>query len=168
MVFQRNIFLGITVTLTVAVLVLSIFLFWKSYRVIVVPAVTEKEFWMDSRAVSPSYLEQFGSFMGQLIFSKSSQTAVSQRNIILRHTDPSFSTQLSKKLYEEEQKLNKENASYIFFPKETKVDLKTSEVTLIGDRSIYVSGNIISNEKVAYVLSFKSKWLKTFTYWDLF
>jgi conjugal transfer pilus assembly protein TraE len=117
----------------------------------------EKEFWVDSRGVSGSYLEQFGGFIGQLLLSKSAQTAQNQRAILLRHTDPSFSTLLSKKLGEEEQKLLKENASYVFYPIEARSNPKTNEVLLIGDRTIYVSGTSISSERVRYILSFSNQ-----------
>ena len=109
---------------------------------------------MDSTSVSPTYLEQFGSFLGQLILTKSAQTAPSQRGIILRHTDPSFSTQLSKKLLEEEQKLMKENVSYVFFPKDIKTNPQTNEVLLLGSRSVFINGNPLSTEQVAFSLSF--------------
>lgn len=154
MMFQRNVFLALTFLMAISVAAMAFFLSWKNERVVVVPSIVEKEFWVDSNAVSATYLEQFGSFLGQLILTKSAQTAGLQRGTVLRHTDPSFATQLSKKLLEEEQKLLRENVSYVFFPKEVKTDPKTREVLLVGSRSVYINGNLLSTEEVSFSLKF--------------
>lgn len=119
-----------------------------------VPGVIEKEFWVDGHDVSATYLEQFGCFLGQLLLGKSSQSAPVQRTVLLRHTDPSFSGLLSKKLYEEEQLLSKQNSSYVFFPIDIQVDLPSKEVLLTGDRVFYVAGKAVSTDKESYILRF--------------
>lgn len=152
--FQRNVFLAISGVLSISLMVFSSFLFLKSERVVIVPPVIEKEFWLDANNVSATYLEQFGYFIGQLILTKSSQSASSQRATILRHTSPSFSNVLGKKLIEEERKLEKEQASYVFFPTNIYTNIESKKVVITGNRTTYVSDKIVSNAEEKYVLSF--------------
>lgn len=154
LIFQRNAFLALAGMLSIALAVISSFLFMKSERIVIVPPVVEKEFWIDSRGVSATYLEQFGYFLGELLLSKSAQSASIQRTILMRHTDPSFSTHLQKKLVEEEQKLDKERASYVFYPTGIYTDIGSKEVILTGDRMTFVSGKAVSTAVESYLLSF--------------
>jgi conjugal transfer pilus assembly protein TraE len=135
-------------------IVTSSFLFFKSERVIVVPPMVEKEFWVDGKGISPSYLEQMGQFLGQLLLGKSYHSAASQRSVLLHHTEASFTGPLRKKLIEEEEFLKKQNASYVFYPTEMKIDPVELKVLLRGDRVFFVSGNQISSEREGYILSF--------------
>ncbi len=152
--FQRNIFVGLSFLLSSGVIVLSLFLFTKSEKIIITPPVIEKEFWVDGKAVSPTYLEQYGCFLGQLLLGKSVQSAHTQRTVLLRHADPTFAGALKNKLMEEEETLRKQNSSYVFYPIEVKVDPYKKEVILIGDRLLFVAGKQISQERESYLLSF--------------
>ena len=89
--YQRNIFAAVSILLGIVLVVISCFLFVKRERIVVVPPVVGQEFWVDGNTISPTYLEQFGVFLGELLLNKSAQSALEQRTIILRHTDPSFS-----------------------------------------------------------------------------
>lgn len=152
--FQRNIFAALSLLLALSLVILTTFLFLKRERVIVTPPIIEKEFWIDSNKVSPTYLEQYGSFLGQLLLGKSSHSAPSQRTILLRHADPAFVDVLKQKLLEEEELLQKQSASYTFFPVSVHVNPETNQVLLEGDRIFYVSGNQVSSEREGYILSF--------------
>lgn len=154
MMFQRNASLGLTTLLAASLVIVTSFLFMKSERVIVIPAAVEKEFWVDAHSVSATYLEQFGYFLGELLLSKSSQSSAIQKAIVLRHTDPSFSTQLDKKLFEEAQQLERDRISYVFFPTGVYTNLGSKEVRLSGERTTYISGKQISSATENYVLSF--------------
>ena len=152
--FQRNLFLVLCFMLTAISLSLSLFLFQKSERVVVVPPVVEKEFWVDGKNVSAAYLEQYGYFLAQLLLGKSSYSAPNQRGVLLRHVAPEFSGALRKKLLEEEELLKQQNASYTFYPISVQANPKTKEVHIEGERVFYVSGKQISSEREVYVLSF--------------
>lgn len=152
--FQRNACLGLSALLSTSLIFVSAFLFMKSERVVVLPAVVEKEFWVDAQNVSATYLEQFGYFLGELLLSKSSQSASTQKAIVLRHTDPSFATQLHKKLSEEAQQLEKERASYVFYISGIYTNLRAQEVTLSGERTTYIGGKAVSTAAENYTLSF--------------
>ncbi len=153
--FQRNSFAALSFLLAVSVVLLTSFLFLKRERVVITPPVIEKAFWVDTNRVSPTYLEQYGCFLGQLLLSKSAQSAPAQRSVLLRHTEPQFFETLKRKLFEEEQTLQKQDSSYTFFPAVIQVDAKNNEVLIEGDRVSYVSGRQVSSEREGYVLQFK-------------
>lgn len=155
--FQRNVFLSLCLFLAVTSSILSIFLFQKSDRVVIVPPVVEKSFWIDANQVSATYLEQFGLFLGQLILTKSPQTSKPQRETVMKHTSPEYAGVLNKKLLEEEQMLFTQNASYVFFPVDIIVDYENLQVNLIGERTTYVSGKAVSTVKEGYRIGFNSK-----------
>ncbi len=152
--YSKNIFSILCVLLTVALIIVSSFLFLKNERIIVTPAVIEKEFWVENNQVSATYLEQYGVFLGQLLLSKSIYSAPMQRQILMRHTTPFFVDKLRKKLFEEENLLKKQNASYMFFPITVRVDPKNLKVVLTGDRQMYIGSKITSSQRESYELAF--------------
>jgi len=151
---QRNVLLGLSFLMSGTLVLLSIFLFTKRERIIVVPPVIEKEFWVDSNQISPSYLEQIGLFIGQLILGKSSHSAAAQRAVLLRHVDPGFVGTLRKRLIEEEEILKKQNAAYVFYPIDIKTCLADMSLTLSGERLLFVAGSQVSSKKEEYTLCF--------------
>lgn len=156
LIVQRNIYLTIVFTLLVVALALSIFVFSKSERTIIIPAVLEKEFWVDGTQVSPSYLEQMGCFVGDLLLTRSSSSADMQLTILMRQVSPEFSSMLSSKLAAEIAKLKKDNASYVFFRSKVIVDPQTLSVILEGDRSLILGDKILSNVHESYRLGFRN------------
>ena len=151
---QRNLLGTVCLLLAFSLAAGSCFLFLKQERTIVVPATVEKSFWVESNAVSATYVEQFGVFLGQLLLNKSHQSSGKQREILLRHSTPSFRSALNMKLIEEEKRLKKQTASYVFYPTEVEVGRSGYSARLIGDRAFYVGGKRVSSKREAYVLTF--------------
>jgi len=152
--FQRNALLFFSAFLAVSTLLLSISHFFKNEKTIVVPPEIRSEFWVDSTGFSPSYLEQIGLYIGQLILSKSSESADKQRGTVLKHTHPQFAGFLNKKLTEEASRIQKEGISYVFFPLEVRVRLEKKEVLISGERVSYLNDRKLSSNKEEYLLSF--------------
>lgn len=154
LLFQRNVFAAVAVLLAMSLVICSSFLFLKHERVVVVPPVVEREFWVDTNTVSPAYIEQFGYFLAQLLLNKSSQSAPSQRAILLRHTEPAYAGILKQRLVEEEEILKKQSTSYVFYPTETNVSLDDMSLKLVGERLIFVGGKQVSSSIEGYKLRF--------------
>lgn len=154
LLFQRNVFVALAFLLSVIALVLAVFLFFKQDRIVISPPVIEKEFWVDAKQVSPTYLEQFGYFLCQLLLTKSSQSAASQRSVLLRHTDPCYAGILKQRLIEEEEILKKQSTSYVFYPFEIKVNPEEMSLLITGDRQVFIGGKEISKEREGYLLRF--------------
>lgn len=151
---QRNVFLAIVFILLLLSVILSMLLFGKAERVIVIPAVLEKEFWIEGTNVSPAYLEQIGCFVGDLLLTRSPASADMQLNILMRQTAPEFSAILSSKLSAELAKLKKDNTSYVFFRTKVIVDPAKQCVILEGDRTLLLRDKVLSNTHESYRLGF--------------
>lgn len=151
---QRNLFVFLSFFLSISIIVLSSLLFFKRERIIITPPHIQKEFWVDGNSVSPTYIEQFSSFMGQLLLNKSANSAPNQRTILLRHTDISYAPELRQKLIQEEERLKKQNSSYIFYPISISVDSELLTSTITGDRIYFVNEKQISKVRESYLLSF--------------
>jgi len=154
--FQRNAFLALALLLGISQLITSIFLFWKSERTIIVPAVIEKEFWIEGNTVSATYLEQMGYFLGKLVLEKTAQSAPAQRKILLKHVEIAYVEMLNQKLIEEEKMLAKQGASYIFYPFDIQADPHLLKVLMSGERVLLMGGKAVSTVKESYILSFSN------------
>lgn len=154
---QRNFLVGLSSVLGIALILASSFLFFKTERIIVIPSIVEKEFWVDSNSVSATYLEQFGCFLGGLLLNKSAHSADLHRAVLCRHTEPAYLASLKQKLVEEEEILKKQNASYVFYLSNIFVNSEFSTVTLVGERQFFIAGQQTSTENCAYTLHFTYK-----------
>lgn len=153
---QRNIFLVFVILLLLITLILSFLLTWKNERIVIVPATLDKEVWLEGSMVSPSYLEQMGCFIGDLLLTRSPASSDMQLTILMRHVDPIFATVLNGKLMSELNKLKKDNASYVFYRTKVIVDPKVLSVSLEGERTLLLGEKVLSNTKEIYRLGFKS------------
>jgi conjugal transfer pilus assembly protein TraE len=151
---QRNFLLVICCLLIFPLILVSSFLFSRAHRIVIVPPIVEKEFWVEPNTVSATYLEQFGSFLGQLLLTKSSYTAETQKKILLKHVDPLYSHTLIERLDKEQELLARDQSSYVFYVTGIEVSSNTYRVLLMGNRIFSVSGKVLSEEKESYVLEF--------------
>jgi conjugal transfer pilus assembly protein TraE len=152
---QRNFLVGLSIVLAIGLILTSSFLFLKTERIIVVPSVIEKEFWVDAHSISATYLEQFGLFLGGLLLNKSAHSADLQRTVLCRHTEPQYLAILKQRLVEEEETLKKQNASYVFYLHNLFVNPELLTVTLLGERQFFIAGQkTTSSEGCGYTLHF--------------
>ena len=151
---QRNVLLSLVFFLLLLGLVLGSLLFGKNERVIVVPAILEKEFWIEGSFVSNTYLEQMGCFVGDLLLTRSPYSADLQLTILMRHVDPSFASILSRKLFSELEKLKKDKASYVFYRTGIVTDSQNQSVVLEGDRTLFLGDKVLSTSRESYRLKF--------------
>lgn len=151
--FQRNFLALLTLFLLLIVLLQSIFLFGKKERVVFIPPTLEQGFWLESSKVSPAYLEQTALFLAGQLFSKTPQSAMRQRSILLRQSSLAFAKVLSAKLLEEEESLLKQNVSYMFYFEGVDI-IKPQEVLIRGERVGFVNQERVFSEKESYRLSF--------------
>jgi conjugal transfer pilus assembly protein TraE len=154
---QRNLLFVLCCLLIFSLIVNSIFLLSKNERIVIVPPIVEKEFWVEEHKVSPTYLEQFGCFLGQILLTKSYYTAEAQRKTLLRHVDPAYITGLTERLEKEQEMLGKANSSYVFYITGIEVNLETKSVLLKGNRLFAVGNKVLSEEKESYLLGFSYK-----------
>lgn len=152
--YQRNIFAFFGLILLLSNLLLAVFLFIKRERVVIVPPVVEKEFWVEGSCLSPSYLEQFGLFLSQLLLNKSPDSVALQNRILMRYVSPAYSPVFGKALDQEKEEMVQQKLSYLFFPSKVQIAPKLKQVVLEGERVVYLGENEFLKELRRYILSF--------------
>lgn len=151
---QRNILFPIVLMLGVSQVVLSVLLFWKEDRTVFVPPVLEKPFSIAGSAYSATYYEQMGLFLANLILTKSAATAPQQNAVLFKYVAPELVGAFQRDFAEEVTALQKENASYVFYPSEVSVNLGAHSVLLKGERHTYIGAARVEVAKEAYRLTF--------------
>ncbi|MBX9745066.1 MAG: type IV conjugative transfer system protein TraE, partial [Chlamydiales bacterium] len=85
-----------------------------------------------------------------------------QGDVLLRFVDPEHYGTLKQKIYEDQQRLKKENLSLSFSPVESHVYPDRFCVEITGDLMGYVSGKRISQHRETYRVTFSSKGSRLF------
>jgi len=129
----------------------------RSQRIVIIPAVVDREFWVEEKAVSPSYLEQFGTFIGQLILNRSPYNIDLNKKILMKHVDPGFSGALVERLDKEKEMLAKGNGSYVFYTSSIQVSPESKSVLISGKSEFKAGSKVISEEQETYLLGFSYK-----------
>lgn len=154
---QRNQLFPLVLLLSMSQIILVCLLFFKEDKIIFMPPQLEKPFSLDGRTFSPAYYEQMGLYLSSILLTKSGSTAEGQVNLLLKHVDPSVEGVFRRDLLEEAGLLQKENMSYVFFPKTTHVNFHTPSVKIEGEMHAYVGDTRVSVQKEAYRITFKQR-----------
>ena len=151
---QRNMLFPIVVILGVSQVLLILLLFWKDDRTIFMPPVLDKPFSLHGSSYSASYYEQMGVFLCNLLLIKTAETAEHQHHLLFKYVDPELLGVFKRDLMDEVETLKKDNAGYVFYPTEVKVNLGNQSVLIKGERHTYVGAQRIDVAKEAYRLMF--------------
>lgn len=151
---QRNMLFPIVVVMSISQILLIILLFWKDDRTIFMPPVLDKPFSIHGSSYSASYYEQIGLFLCNLLLTKTAETSEHQHQLLFKYVDPELLGVFKRYLMDEVETLKKDNAGYVFYPTETKVNLGNHSVLLKGERHTYVGAQRIDVSKEAYRLMF--------------
>ncbi len=154
LIWQRRILLPVTLLLAISQILLIGLLWHKQERIVVVPTVVDKSFWVEKNQVSASYLEQMGLFISSLILTNSSATAKRQSEIILRHTEPEYAAKLTQALITEEKRLKQDQISYVFYPTKVVASSKELSVILEGKQMVFSAGKRIDYRTLIYRINF--------------
>lgn len=152
--FQRNLLVAVCSVLACTSVLSTSLLFTKNERVVIIPPTLDQSLWVEGNRVSSAYLEKWGVFVGNLLLTRSSTSAASSRELLLRHSDGEYLPALRQKLLEEEKSLKKQNISYVFYVSQVKVNPEALRVTLTGDRKTYVGDKKVSMNKESYQMQF--------------
>ncbi len=151
---QRNMLFPVVVLMGISQVLLILMVFWKDEKTILVPPVLERPFSVDGSAYSASYFEQMGLFISNLILTKSSSTSASQNTLLYKYIDPEMIGSFKRDLLDEEEFLKKDNSGYVFYPKETLVNLGSKSVLIKGERHSYIGSQRVDISNEAYRLTF--------------
>jgi conjugal transfer pilus assembly protein TraE len=151
---QRNAFLTVAIGLLLTNILLTIILFNKRERVIIVPAYLKQSFWSEGELVSPHYLEEMALFFAQLMLNASADTQGYRRDVILRYIAPESHTALEKKLLAEQKRFAKEGVATRFMPKGVEVDTSALQVKVKGLLDQYIAGTRVKQSLEEYIVQF--------------
>lgn len=124
LVAQRNCFLFFSAALSIAVILLSVLLFFKNERVVVVPTAGPS-FWIEDKRVSSGYLEKMGYFLSDLLLNRTPADVDKKNQIILEYVHPAFYQEIRKVLSQEKENILKGQQSFFFRTERSYVDQET-------------------------------------------
>ena len=135
-------------------------------RIVVVPPVVHKTFWLETDRVSPEYLEQMGYFLMQLTLNVTPQSVDHQSKVLLTYAAPAAFGELRTALAATAERLKRDGAATVFSAQDITVDERTLKVGVRGQLTTYISDRRVSEAAKGYAIEFQYSagriYLKTF------
>lgn len=153
---QRNVLAILACCLLLVVVLQSSFLFFKTNQTIILPPETKQSFWVEGNSFSPVYLEEQGMYFAHLLLDVSPANILAQGEILLRYVDSAYHGNFKTRLFEEEQRLKRDNLSLNFVANDCEVFPESLAIEITGDLNGYVAGKKISTHRESYRLEFSS------------
>lgn len=139
LVSQRNVLLIFASIFSLAIVSLSLLLFSKKERVVIVPT-SGCPYWIEEGNVSSGYIEKMGLFLSDLLLNRSPSDIDKKNQIILGYVHPASYHQMKKSLLQERESIVKNNQSYFFQPNRTYIDQGNTFV-IEGEFLVFVGKN---------------------------
>lgn len=154
---QRNGYLILAATSLIVCFLEAIIIFCLigKERIVLVPPSIEKTFWVSANSVSPEYLSEMSMFFANLRLNMTPEIAASQREILLRYTDPAYYNNLKEQLIKEADKLNEQHISLAFYPINIKVNNNGLQTIIEGDLKASVGDAPIPTKRVKYLVKYR-------------
>jgi len=149
-------------------LILAVFVIRMSghERIVIVPPVVHKTFWVEADRVSPEYLEQMGYFLMQLTLNVTPQSVDHQSKVLLTYAAPAAFGELRSALAATAERLKRDGAATVFSAQDITVDERTLKVGVRGQLTTYISDRRVSEVAKGYAIEFQYSagriYLKTF------
>ena len=124
-------------------------------RIVVVPPVVHKTFWLETERVSPEYLEQMGYFLMQLTLNVTPQSVDHQSKVLLSYAAPGAFGELRTALAATAERLKRDGAATVFSAQDITVDERTMKVGVRGQLTTYVSDRRVSEVAKGYAIEFQ-------------
>jgi len=126
----------------------------KTHLVIVPPDIREA-FWVSSKTVSASYLQQMSDYFLSLILNTTPATASHQRETLLKFVHPSHYGLVKEQLITNEAAIIKRQLSQFFVPISYEISEAENWVKVIGELTTLVGQEKVSVEKRAFLIQYQ-------------
>jgi type IV conjugative transfer system protein TraE len=136
-VTQRNIFLVFSMTMSIAIVVLSCLLCLKKERIVVVPTVGPT-LWVEEAKTSDVYLEKFGSYMADLLLTRTPADVDRKNKLILEYVHPTFYHEAKRQLQQDRESIVKTDQSLLFRPTRSFIDPLRQTYTIDGELLVFI------------------------------
>ncbi|MFM8453419.1 MAG: type IV conjugative transfer system protein TraE [Gammaproteobacteria bacterium] len=153
---QRNVILGallVSIFLSL-VLSLSVFKIIGTERIVISPISINRDFWLDSDAISDSYMEQITDFFVNLILNVSPSNYQYRIDQVLRHVHPDTYPVLKKSFANQGELVNKKAMSTSFFVTKQKIEREKFTNFVTGELKIMVGNQVVEQLTKTYKVSY--------------
>lgn len=154
--YQRNVLLGFNGILLVLLLIMSLCLFFKKEKIVVLPPEVKRGFWVSGNQFSREYLEDMATFFLHLALDVNQSNFTYNSEILMRYADTESGNYLRQKFARDKEKLKKNDAATTFDIKELKIFLDKNTVRAEGKLKQYVGSRVIKESNEIYEVSFKA------------
>ena len=151
---QRNAWISFSALMAMSNIVLSIALFLKHERIILVPPHIAKTLWVEGGTVSKEYLEEMGLYMSKLLLDLSPTNFPYNHETLLKYATPEAYGALKKQLLEDGDTYTKLQLSTHFKPTEVTASPGKLHVEVKGNLTSYVAGKEIRSSLETVSLQF--------------
>jgi conjugal transfer pilus assembly protein TraE len=148
--------LGLTASLLILLTILSLCLFFRSERVIVLPPEVKREFWVEGNRFSPEYLEEMAIYFLHLALDVNQTTLPYNTEMLARYSDVETGNYLRTKYEKDIRKLKQNDASTTFEVREVTVYPDKNIVRVEGTLNSYVGSKRIKDSQETYEVNFKT------------
>jgi len=153
---ERNrLFIGFAVASLLAFLLgFSVFCLVGKERIVIVPPIVNRDFWVGTDTVSDSYLEQMSEFFAGLLLNVNPNSFKTRAEHLLQHVAPNAYPTLKTQLVERQLELERRAMSTAFYPASFKVDRHKLLVELKGELKILVGNAPVESQTKTYHIQF--------------
>jgi len=156
---QRNTLAICMLALSLAVIKLSFAIQNKEQRVIIIPT-TGPSFWVEKSRTSKEYLNVMGTYLSDLLLTRTPSDIAWKNEQILCHAHPSSYSRLKKALAEEKEKVAQNPSTFLFEPIRSYSSDKNHTFIIEGTQKTYIEKpgskeNLLQSQKLKYTLSFR-------------
>ncbi|MBY0500432.1 MAG: type IV conjugative transfer system protein TraE [Alphaproteobacteria bacterium] len=151
---QRNAWIGISTLMAMSTVLLSMAIFLKNERTILVPPHITKTLWVEGGTVSKEYLEEMGLYISKLLLDLSPTSFAYNHETLLKYATPEAYGILKKQLIEDGEHYTKLQLSTHFKPTEVKANPNKFFVEVKGNLTSYVAGKEIHSSLETLSLQF--------------
>ncbi|MDX8430195.1 MAG: type IV conjugative transfer system protein TraE (plasmid) [Candidatus Algichlamydia australiensis] len=161
LICQRNILLFFSLVLGLCVLSLSLLLFSKKERLVIVPT-TGTSMWLEANQASEAYLYKMGTYISDLLFNRSPVDIEQKNSAILEHTRPESYHEIRRQLQNEKKSITAQNQSFYFRPANSTANAVNNTYVTEGEVLVFIGKEgdepvCIQQEKRKYTLQFSCK-----------
>ena len=129
---QRNIFLCFSLLLSVSTIVLSCLLLMKKERIVILPTLGPS-LWVEESGVSDTYLNSLGSYLSDLLLTKTPSDVDQKNRRFLEHVHPTFYHEARRHLLQEKETLITNKQTLLFRPSSSFIDLSKTTYVIEGE-----------------------------------
>ena len=140
--------------LSVSLVFLSVAVFCRHEKTILVPGHMTKSFWVQGDEVSKEYLEEMGVYISKLLLDLSPGNIVHNHKALLRYASPEAYGSLKKQCLKEEEDYTSLQLSTHFKPTSVSANPQTLSVEVKGILTSYVASKEIKSSPETIFLTF--------------